>query len=174
MLSQRLCHKHAIGKTYKRRKVPLGTKRIQQVQKQALKRVRDRSAQQVADLTIGGNALHAKQRLTVGAGSALLHRPLESKTGRRLQKEAGKPTQNGIGEGVGLQIMTKSNTHSDPNRTLHGGLSELDFAGLNKVLMNGDRVCSGATKTTRATYECIMLRLFAVARSREGYVGRGA
>ena len=29
-----------------------------------------------------------------------------------------------------LQITTKSNIHSDSNRTLHGGLSELDFAGL--------------------------------------------
>ena len=93
-------HEHAIGKTYKRRKVPLGTKRIQQVQKQALKRVRNQSVQQVADLTIGGNALHAEQRLTVGAGLALLHPPLEGKKGRRLQKEAGKRTQDGIGESV--------------------------------------------------------------------------
>ena len=47
-----------------------------------------------------------------------------------------------------LQITTNSNTHSDPNRTLHGGLSELDLAGLTKVLMNGERVCLGALQRT--------------------------
>ncbi len=39
-----------------------------------------------------------------------------------------------------------SNTHSDLSRTLCGGLSELDYEWLSRVLINVDRACCGVSQ----------------------------
>ena len=60
------------------------------------------AVQQIADLGIAGDRLHAEEGVTVGTGRLCLHAALEAEEGGGLEEEGRKGAGGGIGDGIAL------------------------------------------------------------------------